>query len=429
VLEETRVGRAGLHHRAIGRQVAAQHGQCTAAADGLVQRADHRVVQHLGVGDVLAQAAAGDGQLAQRQLRLDALHQRRQAPGVVEVLHQPVAAGEQVGQHRHPARHRVQVVQAQCHASTARHRDDVHRGVGRAAQRHLHRRSVEKGAAAEDARRPEVVPDHADDALAAIGGHARVGGVHRRDRGAAWQRQAQRLDQRGHGAGRAHGVAGAGAARHLGFERDPLRLVDAAGLVLVPEHAGMGAGADLAGDAGLHLTVVEHRPGGAEDHRHAHADGAHHRAGGRLVAAGQQHHAVDRVAAQQFFHFHRQEVAVEHGGRLDDHLAQAHGRQFDRETTGQQHAALDRFGPLAQVRVAGRQVAPGVDDADDRPLHHVLAAHAHLLQPLAVREAAHAGIGEPAAAAQLGQRLARCGRRVAGRLFGFVPHVGHVCYR
>jgi hypothetical protein len=142
-------------------------------------------------------------------------------------------------------------------------------------------------------------------------------------------------------------------------------------------------------------------PGRAEDERQAHAGGPHHRAGRGLVAAGQQHHAVDRVRAQQLLDLHRQQVAVEHGRRLDHHLAQAQRRQLEGQAAGQQHAPLDRLGALAQMGVAGREVAPGIDDGDHGPRQQVLAPHPHLLHALAVRERAHAVGGKPATASQL----------------------------
>ena len=86
-------------------------------------------------------------------------------------------------------------------------------------------------------------------------------------------------------------------------------------------------------------------------------------AGRGLVAAAHQHAAVDRVGAQQLLGLHRQEVAVEHRGRLLEVLRQRHRRHLDREAARLPDAALDLLGALAEVRVAGVDVAPGVEDA------------------------------------------------------------------
>jgi hypothetical protein len=50
---------------------------------------------------------------------------------------------------------------------------------------------------------------------------------------------------------------------------------------------------------------------------------------------------------------HRQEVAVEHGGGLDQALRQRHRRQLEREAAGLQHAALHVVHALLEVHVAG----------------------------------------------------------------------------
>jgi hypothetical protein len=47
------------------------------------------------------------------------------------------------------------------------------------------------------------------------------------------------------------------------------------------------------------------------------------------------------MAAQQLLRLHRQEIAIEHGRRLDERLGQRHRRQLDRKAAGLQHAALD----------------------------------------------------------------------------------------
>ena len=72
------------------------------------------------------------------------------------------------------------------------------------------------------------------------------------------------------------------------------------------------------------------------------------------------------MAAQQFLAFHGEEIAIEHGRRFDDRLGERHRRQFDRKAAGLIDAALHVLGAVAQMAVAGVDVAPGVDDADHR---------------------------------------------------------------
>ena len=122
--------------------------------------------------------------------------------------------------------------------------------------------------------------------------------------------------------------------------------------------AGMAAlcGSVTPSDSGIH----------AIDGRHVAARGAHQQGRRGLVAADQQHHAVDRVAADRLFDVDARQVAREHRGRSQVRLAVAEDRELDRKTAGFEDAAFHVFGELAEVRVARCQLAPGVADADDR---------------------------------------------------------------
>jgi hypothetical protein len=96
------------------------------------------------------------------------------------------------------------------------------------------------------------------------------------------------------------------------------------------------------------------------------ADRAHDQGGRGLVAAAHQNRTIDRMAAQKFFGLHRQQIAIEHCRRLHERLGQRHCRQFDRKTSGLQHATLYVFRAFAQMRVAEIDIAPGIDNPDDR---------------------------------------------------------------
>ena len=174
-------------------------------------------------------------------------------------------------------------------------------------------------------------------------------------------------------------------------------IADVAGAALVPVFPRVGAGAQLL--AGI--VAAEHRPGREEDHRHAGAERAHDQRRRGLVAAAHQHRAVDRLAADLLLRLHRQQVAVEHGGRLHEGFRHADRRQFDRQAAGLQHAALDVVDAALEMGVAGVEVRPGVEDADHRPADPILGRIAHLHHARAMAEAAQIVGGEPARAAQL----------------------------
>ncbi|MCY1429265.1 hypothetical protein D9M71_451750 [compost metagenome] len=150
------------------------------------------------------------------------------------------------------------------------------------------------------------------------------------------------------------------------------------------------------------MLAVEHRPAGDDDGRHVATGGAHQQCRGGFVATGQQHHAIDRVAANGFFHVHARQVTGEHGGRAQVRFAVGEHRKLHREAPGLDHTAFDVLGDLAEVRVARGQFRPGVADADDRLAMELVVGDALILHPAAVHEAVLVGGAKPLGGAQGG---------------------------
>ena len=199
-----RLRRRRLDHRAVGRQVAAQHGEAVGGDERLVARQDHVAVEHFGAGDVLAERLAVDRARGQRQQVADVVQQRAQSAGVEEVLHQELARGTDVRDQRHLARDGVEAVDRQRHAGAARQRHHVHDRIGRAAQRQDRRDGIVDGRRGQEVARLQVFPHHFDDPPARFRRHpavARIGGGNRRRAG---QREAHRLGGGGHRRRRAH---------------------------------------------------------------------------------------------------------------------------------------------------------------------------------------------------------------------------------
>ena len=136
-------------------------------------------------------------------------HQRAQAAGIEEILHQELAGRPHIGEHRDLARDLVEALHVERQAGAARHRHHMDDGVGRAAHRHVHADGVVEGGRRQDLLRRQIVPHHVDDAAAGGRAHARMRGIGGRNRGRARQRQAERLGDRHHGGRRAHHHAGA----------------------------------------------------------------------------------------------------------------------------------------------------------------------------------------------------------------------------
>ena len=221
-------------------------------------------------------------------------------------------------------------------------------------------------------------------------------GIRGRNRRCARQRHADRFGNRGHGRGGAHGHAGAVAAGDAGLDIDPVLVGNPAGTPLVPVFPGVGPRAQR-----LALPVAaQHRPGGEIDRGQIHAGGTQQQRRRGLVAAAHQHHAVDGVAAQQFLGIHRQQVAVEHGGRLQERFRQRQRRQLHREAAGHQDAALDVVDPALEMHVAGLRVRPGIEDRDHRAAFPLLRRITHLHGARAMAEGAEIVGRKPARAAQ-----------------------------
>ena len=233
---------------------------------------------------------------------------------------------------------------------------------------------------------------------------AGIGGWHRR---ATRQHHANRFGNRRHGGRRAHRHAGAIGAGNACLHTQPILVRDGARAQLVPIFPAIRAGAErLAAPV-----AAQHRASRQEDRRNIHRRRAEQQTRRGLVATAHQHRTIHRMRAQQFLHFHRQHVAIEHGGRLEIALRQRQRRQFHRKAPGHQNAAFDVFHPLLEMHMAGLKVRPRIDDRNDRFAGPFLGRIAHLHGARAMAEAAQIGGAEPPRRAQI---LGRATRGLAG---------------
>ena len=206
---------------------------------------------------------------------------------------------------------------------------------------------------------------------------------------------------RHHGGRSAHGHARAERTRDAVLDIGPVRLGDRAGALLVPVLPSVRAGAQRlpAPVAAQHRARRGDRSPAAPWRLRPMIN-----PGVVLSQPPRQYRAVDGMRAQQFLGLHRQEVAVEHGRWLDERFGQRDRRQLQRKAARLQHAALHVFGARAQVRVAGVDVAPRVDDADHGLAAPILGIVADLAQSRAMPERAQVLGPEPAMAAQVFRR-------------------------
>ena len=110
---EMRLHRRRLDHRAVRREVAAQHRETVALDERIASRTDHVVVVDGRALEVLAERLRVDGQRGQVEEVGQTRHQPAQAARVVEVLHQVLARRPHVRQHGRAARERVEAVEVE----------------------------------------------------------------------------------------------------------------------------------------------------------------------------------------------------------------------------------------------------------------------------------------------------------------------------
>ena len=152
--------------------------------------------------------------------------------------------------------------------------------------------------------------------------------VDRRDRGAAGQRQSQRLGDAGHRRRGAHRHAVAVRTGHRVLDLDPVGLRDPAGSELLVVVPAVAARPDLASAP----AAVQHRSTGHHDRWDVRAGRAHDARGIRLVAPGEKDDAVERVRPDRLLHVHRHQVPVQHRCGLHERLAEGQDRELERES-------------------------------------------------------------------------------------------------
>ena len=291
---------------------------------------------------------------------------------VEEVFHLVLAGGAHIGNQRRAAAELVETGERQVDAETSRYGGQMHDGVGAATEGMQQGDGVIESGGRDDLREADALLHQLDDLSAGAGCQAQATRIGSGDGTIAGQGDAQRFHQRVHSRSGAHDHAVAGAAHEVLFDRLVGLGANRPGQVFGGVTAAIGASAqDLA-----IVMPVEHGPATEHDGGDIGAGCAHQRGGRSLVAVGQQHDAIQRVAADHLLSVHGRQVAVEHGGGAEVDLAEGDGGEFQREAAGLQDAAFDRLADLAQVAVAGVELAVCVADADERA-GHIGAVIAH----------------------------------------------------
>ncbi|MCY1235289.1 hypothetical protein D9M72_478990 [compost metagenome] len=313
VLHQMRRSGRWLQHAALRCQVATQNSDAARLRQGLFARHDDVVIVVGDVLDVVPDRVAGHGQgiLVQETHFADRLDHDRETAGVVELLHQVFARRLEVDDRRDVAAEAIPVVEAEIDADAAGKRQEVQHGVGRAADGAVDADGILKGFLRQNVGRLQVLLHHVDDAAAGELGDHSTACVDGRNGRVAGQRHAERFGHRGHGGSRAHGHAASGRTGHalLGVHEFCQRHL--AGLHHLGELPDRRTGADILAAP----FAVQHRAAGDENNRDIDAGSPHQQARRGLVAAAEQHDAIDRIAADRLFDVHRCKVAEHHRRR------------------------------------------------------------------------------------------------------------------
>ena len=296
--------------------------------------------------------------------------------------------------------------QREVDADVARDRVEVDRRVGRSADRRVDADRVQESGPRQNVGGLAIRRHHLDDATPGFPRRFLPVAIGRRDRCRTRQRHAQRLGQRVHRRGGAHGVAVAGRRRGARHQLDEAGIVDLSRrqhLARAP-HDGARPGALAL------VPAVEHRPDRQRDRRDVDGRRRHQRRRRRLVTTDGQHHAVERVAVEHLDQRKIGEVAVQPGGRALAGFLKRMGGEFERYAARLGDTGLDALGEDQVVTVAWHQVAARLRDADDRSTAlDLLQAQPEVQVALDV-ERGHVGVGgivEPGAATQAARRVGR----------------------
>ncbi len=361
--------------------------------DRVVECAQHFAVERLDVHlrEVLGEGLAGDGEgVAVHESGIhERLHQRRQAAVAVDVVHDVLAEGLQVADVRHLRADAVEVVESQVDLGLVRDREQVQHDVGRAAERHADRDRVLERLLGEDVARGDAEAQQVGDGLTGAVGEVvptRVGGGRAR---AAGQREAERFGDGGHRVGGVHAAAGTLAGREGALDALGVGLTHLAGLDRADRLEGVDDRDVLLGAVRELHPAGGDRSGVEEDGGEVESRRGHQHAGDRLVAAGEQHRAVEALGLHDGLDavgddLTRDEREVHSLVAHRDAVGDGDSAELQRVAPAGVHALLRRLRETREAQVAGGDLVPRAGDADLR-LVPVGVAHADGAQHAATR--------------------------------------------
>ena len=298
------------------------------------------------------------------------LHDDGHAADAVDVVHDVLAEGLQVADVRHLVADAVEVVEGQLDLGLVRDREQVQHDVGGAAEGHGDGDRVLERLLGEDVAGGDAEAQQVDDGLARAVREVVAAAVGRGRGGRAGQAHAERLGDGGHRVGGVHAAAGAlaGGEGALDALRVVLRLILPAFTAPTASKESMIVMSFSV--PSLSLTQPgRDRAGVEEDAGEVEPRGGHEHAGQRLVAAGEQHGAVEALGHHDGLDAVGDDLAADEG---EVHALVAHRdavgdgdrAELQRVAAAGVHALLRRLREPVEAQVAGRDLVPGRRDAD-----------------------------------------------------------------
>ena len=362
----------GLDDRAAGGERAAQHADPGRGQQRALSRCDDLPVPDARVFQVIHERPARDRERGGVEQVPHFAHHRQESPRPEQVVHEVAAGRLQVHQQRHVRSDPVEVVDGEVDAEPSGDGQQVHHRVRGPADGGERDDRVVEARPRQECGRTHVVrnqPHRQAPRLVRGLEQPRIGSRSARHTG---DDRAQRLCDQRHRGGGAHRVAVTLAADHRRLAREEHRLAERPGAHLLGQSPYVRAASEgfIAEMTGEHRSAW-HDHGGKVDGCRRHQQ----RRNG-LVAAAEQHDAVDGVGAEHLLRRHRRHVAPEHRGGTDLRLPQRYDRQLQRNSAGFVDAVLHGLGDFREVGVARRQIGCGVGDRDLRAAAERIVGHA-----------------------------------------------------
>src|SRR5579884_1576921 len=292
--------RADFDHRTIRGKVAEEYSQAAAFAMRAIDGANHLVVAHLSLRDILAERFQGDGQTIQVEsagFLCQFVQDGADAASAVNVLHVPLARWADLAQVWRAHGNGIDPLERIIDTSLTREGKGMQDGIGRAAHRHIQREGVINALLVHDLTRSQIGFDEAHNLLtgplcqfAPFLRDGEIGAV-------AGQSQPKRLHQAVHGISGEHAGAGAAGWTGLLFQFQQFTIIDLARLV----RAHTLKNTNEVNASPICQLACRHRATTDEDGRNVQAHRGHKHPRYDLIAVGNADHTIEAVGLDHGF--------------------------------------------------------------------------------------------------------------------------------